>query len=141
MLRRSLTTLLLVMVLDASAADGLRAVDPWIPAAPPAARMLAGYMELVNDSEDAVEIVAARADGFGRAEIHRSVREGGMARMRKIDRLVIEPGETAMLERGGLHLMLMMPQRPHRPGDTVTIDLLDASGNVAVSVDAEVRRR
>ncbi len=141
MLRRSITTLLFLMVLDAFAGDGLRALDPWIPAAPPAAPMLAGYMTLVNDGSAPVSIASARAEGFGRVELHRSFHEDGMARMRRVDRLVIEPGEGVTLERGGLHLMLMQARTPLPPGRTVRIEFLDAHGEVLLEVEAEVIRR
>jgi copper(I)-binding protein len=137
----ALTTLLLSMVIDAAAADGLRAEDPWIPAAPPSARMMAGYMTIVNDGEAAVEIVDARAAGFGRVEIHRSYREDGMMRMRRIEVLDVPAGGSARLERGGLHIMLMAPERVPGEGETVTIDLLDVDGNVVLSAPAAVERR
>jgi len=141
MLRLALTTLLLSMVIDAAAADGLRADDPWIPAAPPTARMMAGYMTLVNDGAAAVEIVDARAAGFGRVEIHRSFREDGMMRMRRIDGLDVPPGGSVTLMRGGLHIMLMAPERVPAEGDTVNIELLDIDGNVVLSAEAAVERR
>jgi copper(I)-binding protein len=141
MLRTMLTSLLLMMVIDAAAADGLRADDPWIPAAPPAARMMAGYMSLVNSGETAVEIVDARAEGFGRVEIHRSYREDGMMRMRRVEVLEVPAGDSVALERGGLHIMLMAPERVPSEGETVTIDLLDAEGRVVLSAEAAVERR
>ncbi|MBY6203690.1 copper chaperone PCu(A)C [Halomonas denitrificans] len=141
MLRSSIATLLLLMVLDASAADGLRALDPWIPAAPPGAPMLAGYMTLLNDGDEAVRIASARAEGFRRVELHRSFHEDGMARMRRVDGLVIEPGEAITLERGGLHLMLMQPVRSPPPGHSVRIEFLDTRNRVVLEVDAEVIRR
>lgn len=140
-LRIMLTTLLLLMVLDASAEDGLRALDPWIPAAPPGAPMLAGYMTLLNDGDETIEIASARAEGFRRVELHRSFHDRGMARMRRVERLEIEPGEAVTLERGGLHLMLMQPRRPPAPGQTVRIEFLDRRNQVLLEVDAEVIRR
>ena len=139
--RFALTTLLMSMVIDAAAADGLRADDPWVPAAPPTARMMAGYMTLLNDGREDVEIVDARADGFGRVEIHRSYREDGMMRMRRIEALDVPAGGAVTLARGGLHIMLMAPERVPAEGETVTIELLDADGNVVLSADASVERR
>ncbi|NKI34624.1 copper chaperone PCu(A)C [Wenzhouxiangella sp. XN79A] len=129
------------MVIDAAAADGLRAEDPWIPAAPPTARMMAGYMAVVNDGDTAVEIVDARAAGFGRVEIHRSYREDGMMRMRRIEVLEVPAGGSVTLERGGLHIMLMAPEQVPAEGETVTIELLDAAGEVRLSAEAAVERR
>lgn len=141
MLRTVLTSLFLMMVIDAAAADGLRADDPWIPAAPPSARMMAGYMTVVNSGDAAIEIFDAQAEGFGRVEIHRSYREDGMMRMRKVDVLEVPAGESVALERGGLHIMLMAPERVPGAGETVAIDLLDADGRVVLSAEAAVERR
>ena len=135
------TILLLLMVLDASAEDGLRALDPWIPAAPPGAPMMAGYMTLLNEGNQSVEIASVRAEGFRRVELHRSFNERGMSRMRRVERLEIEPGEAVTLELGGLHLMLMQPRRPPPPGQTVRIEFLDRRNHVLLEVDAEVIRR
>lgn len=141
MLRLALTTLLLSMVIDAAAADGLRADDPWIPAAPPSARMMAGYMTLINEGDAPLAIVDARAAGFGRVEIHRSYREDGMMRMRRIEVLDVPAGGSVTLARGGLHIMLMAPERVPAEGDTVSIDLLDVDGKVVLSAEAAVERR
>lgn len=141
MLKTTLTALLMVMVLDASAEDRLRALDPWIPAAPPGAPMMAGYMTLLNDGDRPVEIASARAQGFRRVELHRSFNDRGVSRMRRVERLVIEPGEAVTLELGGLHLMLMQPQRMPPPGRTVNIEFLDRQRHVLLEVEAEVIRR
>lgn len=141
MLRTVLTSLLLSMVIDAAAADGLRADDPWIPAAPPAARMMAGYMTVINEGDTTVEIVDARAAGFGRVEIHRSYREDGMMRMRRVDVLEVPANGSVTLQRGGLHIMLMAPERVPSEGEAVTLELLDGEGEVVLSVDAAVERR
>ena len=50
-------------------------------------------------------LVAADSPEAGIIEIHRSSREGGIARMEKLDRLDIAKGDT-VFERGGLHLMV-----------------------------------
>ena len=125
-----------------SLAGDLNAIDPWIPEAPPSARMLAGYMELENDGAQPIRIVDARSEAlFGRVEIHRSETVDGMSRMRRIPALEIPPGERVILERGGLHLMLMQPKRVPSNGETVSIDLLNEAGEVVLTIEAAVRPR
>ena len=125
-----------------SLAADLKAVDPWIPEAPPNARMLAGYMQLKNTGDEDIRIVDARSDAlFGRVEIHRSETIDGMSRMRRIPVLEIPAGGEAILERGGLHLMLMRPERVPVSGETVTIELLNDADEVILTVEAEVRPR
>ncbi|MEM1081522.1 MAG: copper chaperone PCu(A)C, partial [Pseudomonadota bacterium] len=74
-------------------------------------------------------------------EIHQSETLEGVARMRKVDLLEIQPDQTVVLTRGGLHLMLMQPRiRPAR-GDRVAIELINDRGEVAIEFEAEVRPR
>lgn len=121
-------------------AEPVQVRNAWIPEAPPNARMLAGYLDLENAGSTPVVIVAARAEGFGRVEIHRTVTEDGVSRMRRQDRLVVDPGQTVTFEPGGLHLMFMHMDRRPRPGDRVEVELIDAEG-VSWTFSAEMRPR
>ena len=56
--------------------------------------------------------------------------------MRPLDTLVVPPGETVVLERGGKHLMLM---RPVDTPDAVTLSLYSGE-TLVVSVETPVRR-
>ena len=46
-----------------------------------------------------------------------------MARMRMIDELAIEPGQSQTFSAGGMHLMLMDPKANVVAGDTVVLVL------------------
>lgn len=107
---------------------GLTAEAAWVRTPPPGARMLAGYVELHNQGDQAVELVGAEADDFAMVEIHQSYREDGRMRMREVNPLVIEAGDTAVLAPGGLHLMLMRPTRQLVDGEQVDIRLINAQG-------------
>lgn len=85
---------------------------------------MAGYVELANHSGDPVRLVAASTDAFGHVMIHRTIIEDGQARMRhQDDGVQLVPGETVSFAPGGLHLMLMRPQKELNVGDQVTIVL------------------
>lgn len=130
----------LPIIVDANTGH-VRAVDAWIPAAPPGARMLAGYVELVNEGADPVTITSVRAAGFEIAEIHQSFNDNGLARMRRVEAIEIPAGESVELSQGGLHIMLMRPERVPEPGESVTIELLDGNDTTVVTFDADVRPR
>lgn len=106
----------------AQAADVLRAFNAWIPQAPPGATTMAGYLDLKNTGDEAISVVSAKSDRFGEVSLHRTVIEDGMARMRPLEDVVVEPGETFTFEPGGNHLMLMDPVSAVAPGDEITID-------------------
>ncbi len=139
---RTLIPLSLALLLIAPALaekDALRFTDAWTPEAPPG-RMMAGFMEIHNTGSEPVAIVDARADGFGHVELHNTTMEDGVMRMRRIDALTIEPGQTLMLEPGGLHVMLIEPQRSFRDGDQIALVLIDDDGR-EYSLSSEVRPR
>ena len=73
------------------------------------APMAAGYLEIGNRSGADIRITRVSSPEYGSVEIHETVVEDDIARMREIRVLEIEDGETVVFERGGKHLMLMSP--------------------------------
>jgi len=71
--------------------------------------MAAGYLELINQSGKDVRINRVSSPEYGSVEMHETVVEDGIARMREIPELEIADGDTVVFERGGKHLMLMQP--------------------------------
>lgn len=92
----------------ASACPGLKVGDGWIRLPETGATMTAGYATLTNASREPMTIQRASATGFLGAELHRSTLENGMHRM-SAGALELAPGQSAALEPGGWHLMLMRP--------------------------------
>jgi len=81
--------------------------------------MAAGYLDISNRSGADVRITRVSSPEYGSVEMHETVVEDGVARMRAIPVLEIADGETVAFERGGKHLMLMQPQGTPQ---TVTIN-------------------
>lgn len=115
--------------LPGSAALSLR--DGWIRAAPPDAPVRAGYGVIGNAGKSAVVIDAVRSEAFGAIEIHEMRDVEGVMRMRRVPRLVLEPGRELALEPGGLHLMLFRPAAPLAEDARVEIRFL--SGEIEVA--------
>ena len=103
----------------------------WARATPPGAPMGAVYLELVNGAARSVSITAVRTPAAAVAEVHESYIEDGMARMREVMPLVIEPGAQLSLAPGGLHIMLMKLNEPLKPGDSFPLVLVTADGEKA----------
>jgi hypothetical protein len=101
---------------------------PWVRAAPPGARMLAGYVVVRNPCAAPVVVSGVESKDFADAMIHRTVVEGGVSRMRAAGRLVVAPGAELRFEPGGLHLMLMRPLRELPEGARAGVRLLLADG-------------
>ncbi len=105
----------------------------------PGMPMAAGYLEISNRSGTAIRINRISSPEYGSVEMHETVVEDGIARMREIPELRIADGDTVVFERGGKHLMLMQPVGTP---ETVTLNfysdevlLLSVSTEFAASVD------
>ncbi len=121
--------LLLALLLPATAFADLEFSDAWIKNLPSPVPVRAGYMTIHNPQAQTASIVAVRSDAFASIEIHQTLMSEGMMRMEQIKILTIGPGETVQLAPGGLHLMMMQPAEPTRPGGVhrITIEFDDGS--------------
>lgn len=99
---------------------------------------MAGYVTLRNDGAREVRFAKLQSDAFGAIEIHEMRDSGGMMRMRPVPNLVVQPGDTARLQPGGLHLMLFRPTGALADGDKVVVNLLIEDG-APLSVEFELR--
>jgi len=81
--------------------------DVEITAPIPGNNMSAGYLALQNNSSAVVSISHVSSPDYGSVEIHESLIEDGVSRMRRVNELIIPPSTTVTLRRGGKHLMLM----------------------------------
>lgn len=119
--------LLTAMALPARACD-LKVDSAWIREAPSNATALAGYAVLRNAGSKPVSVMSAQSAAFARVELHESLTENGMAKMRAIDKLEIAPGEQVEFAPGGKHFMLINPKPGLRSGDAVAVKIKDANG-------------
>ncbi len=119
----------------------LRVTDAWIRAAPPGVGVLAGYMTMENSGAVDVKVTAAESPQFGMIELHRTVIEDDVARMRKQAYFLVPAGGKLMLAPNDRHLMLMMPNVPLQHGDDVTVVLtLDNGASLEISAPLRLIR-
>ncbi|ADV26817.1 protein of unknown function DUF461 [Pseudoxanthomonas suwonensis 11-1] len=112
----------------------------WIRLSPvPQPRMLAGFGRLANRCGQAVAVVGARSPVFGEVTVHETTQVDGVSRMREIAQLPLAARGEAVLQPGGLHLMLMQPAKPLAEGERVPLVLLLADGS-EVAVELTVQR-
>ncbi len=72
----------------------------------PGAATGAAYLTLENPGREALAITAVTSPQFDAVDLHESLLDDGVARMRKLPSLLIAGGATERLEPGGRHLML-----------------------------------
>jgi periplasmic copper chaperone A len=113
--------------------------DPYARAVPPGQPNSAVFMSLENRSDQDQALVAAESDVSEIVELHTHVEEGGMMRMRQIEKIDVPAGETVTLQPGGLHVMLIGLQQALEPGQTIDLNLVFEDGS-RIPVQATVRR-
>ena len=97
----------------------------------PGMQMSAGFLIITNNTDETTRITSVSSPQFEVVEIHETTITDGISRMRELDALVIPGRSSVVLERGGIHLMLM---RPRDLQDSVTLQFF--SGDLpALSVD------
>lgn len=111
----------------------------WVQEAPPSAEVLAGYMNLQNQSPQAQTLLGARSTDFKSVMLHQTVSKGGMAHMNHTPRIEIMAGSTLQLTPGGYHLMLMSPKKALRQGDQVEV-LLEFQGGLVLPVKFKISK-
>ncbi|HEY8552588.1 MAG TPA: copper chaperone PCu(A)C [Thermaerobacter sp.] len=101
----------------------------------PAGDTMAVYFTVANSGEVDDALVGLASDVAVLAMLHRTVMEDGTARMAMVDAIPVPAGGEAVLEPGGLHVMLAGLRREPREGETVLVTLtFQRAGTVTVEV-------
>ena len=130
----------LLLPLTATARDCAPQVkDGWIRLLPGGMPMQAGFGRIENRCAMPATLVSASSAAYASVELHESRVVDGVNRMRAVPELRIAPEGAAVLQPGGLHLMLMRPLRPLAEGDVARLRLVLADGR-RVFAEFPVRR-
>ena len=98
------------------------------------------YLTVTNDGPDAVTIRNIRSPQFDRIEIHETaIDDQGVSRMRQLQSVVVDPGETLQFAEGGKHLMMMGAQPDTRAGSPVTLEIEHSLGLLIVTATLQNR--
>ncbi|HTS54419.1 MAG TPA: copper chaperone PCu(A)C [Burkholderiales bacterium] len=114
-----------VIALTASAAraQGVVTVEnAWARATVPGQKVAGVYLDIRSDTPAA--LVGVRSPAAGASEIHSMSNEGGVMRMRRLDRLDLPGGQTVRLAPGGNHIMLLDIKGPLQAGARVPVVLI-----------------
>lgn len=123
----------------AGAADHVSVVDPYVRLAPPNSPATGAFMVIKNNGDKAVKVLKADNPASRVTELHTHLNDGGVMRMRPVSAIDIKPREEAVLQPGGLHVMLIDLKAPMKEGDIVPITLSFDDGS-SKQVDAKVLR-
>jgi len=137
------STLAAFMALPALAAD-IMIEDPYARASSPTAKSGAAFMVMKNMSDTDDRLVAATSEASERVELHTHLEDAnGVMRMIEVeDGIAVPAGGTAMLMRGGDHVMFMGLTGPFVDGETVEVTLtFEQAGDITVDIPVDLNRR
>jgi len=120
--------LVLFSLNHASAGENITVQNAWLRETPPTIKIMAGYLQIENSSDETLTLVSAESTDFERIEFHLSQTKDGIARMKQQERIMIAPKSTFSFEPGGYHLMLFNNVVPMREGKKATISLTFENG-------------
>jgi copper(I)-binding protein len=127
-----------VAAAETYSAGGLQIGDPWARATPKGATVGGGYLTITNKGAEVDRLIGGSLAPASRFEVHTTVTENGVARMRQVTSLEIKPGETVELAPGGMHVMFMGLKQPLQQGQTVKGTLVfEKAGTVAIEFSVQ----
>lgn len=86
-------------------AAGIEIDQPWLRASLGSVPTSAAYMTIRSDRPD--RLLGASTPLAQRVELHNQMEHAGVAQMRPVETLAIDPRSPVVLQPGGLHLMLI----------------------------------
>lgn len=123
----------------AAAADQISVQEPYVRLAPPNAPATGAFMVIKNNGDKDVKVLKADNPASKVTELHTHLNEGGVMKMRPVAAIDVKAKGEAVLQPGGLHVMLIDLKAPMKEGDIVPITLTFDDGS-SKKVDAKVVR-
>ncbi|EKE17058.1 MAG: hypothetical protein ACD_10C00643G0004 [uncultured bacterium] len=123
----------------AAAADQVSVENPYVRLAPPNAPATGAFMVIKNNGDKAIKILKADNPVSRVTELHTHLNDGGVMKMRPVPGIDIKAKGQAILQPGGLHVMMIDLKAPMKEGDVVPITLSFDDGS-SKQVDAKVVR-
>ena len=113
-------------------ADQLYADNPHVRAVAPGQDRTAGFLTLINPTDNACKLISATADIADRVEFHSHQHIDNMVMMRPVDSIHVPATSDVALQPGGLHLMLFGVQPSAAKNTQINIET-DQCGTLSFS--------
>lgn len=110
----------IAVVLPAFAAD-VTVTGAWVRGTLTGQTTTGAFMQLASSVDTALVAVASPAAKI--VEVHEMKMDGGMMKMRAVDKIAIPAGKPVDLNPGGYHVMLVGLVAPLKDGDSVPLRL------------------
>jgi len=127
-LRVVLLFMLFIPVLNAE--QDIWVENAWIRDTPPTIRIHAGYLTIVNNKSEDIQLINITSEYFERIEIHHSRIEDGIAKMIELETIKIPAQSKFVFSPGNYHLMLFNKNITLKQGDKIPLQLIFADGTI-----------
>jgi periplasmic copper chaperone A len=125
-----------ILAVGAAVAGGIEIEEPWARASLGRTPNSAAYMVIRSGTPD--RLIGAASPIAERVEVHNTTEHAGVSQMRPVEALEVGPDRPAVLQPGGLHLMLMGLTERLVEGRSVPLQLsFEEAGTI--EIEAEVR--
>ena len=122
-----------------SYASNISVMHPHVRAVPEGQPNSAAFMVLKNNTNQDRSLINARSNISKVVELHTHKKEGGMMRMRRVDKIDIKANSKTVLKPGGLHIMFIGLKHQLEEGSKVDLELIfDNEDTVKLSVPVKV---
>jgi periplasmic copper chaperone A len=114
---------MLSSVVLAQTTDEVNIDGAYVRAVPPGQPNSAAFMKVINNSATDHAMVGGASPVAEAVELHTHIAEGGMMRMRQVEKIDLPAGETVSLQPGGLHVMLIGLKQKLAPDEEISLTL------------------
>ncbi len=119
-------------------AGGITVAHPWARATPEGATIGAAFVEIKAKDGAADALISASSPAAGRVEIHTHTMDGGVMKMRQVEKIAIPAGGSALMKPAGDHIMLFGLKAPLKEGDRLPLTLVfEKAGEVKIEATVE----
>jgi copper(I)-binding protein len=133
----AVTVLILATGCTRSTSAPITVRDAWARASPGMSETGGVFMTIENQTTTADALVGATTTVCTEVELHESVLEGDVMKMRPVEggRIELPAGQVVELKPGGLHIMLIGLQQKLAPGEAFVLTLeFEQAGQIDIEV-------
>ncbi len=131
----SVFCLALIGAAQAQSAADIAISHAWARATPSSAHNGAVYLEIVNHGKDDDRLTGASTPAAAKAELHTTLNDNGVMKMRPLDSVPVKAGGSAAFKPGGMHIMLVGLAHPLTAGESFPLTLtFQKAGAMTVTV-------
>ena len=119
----AVVTLLALGAVAQAQAPSVEVSQAWARATTSTAKV-GGVFLTLKAAGTADRVVSASSPVAEKIELHETINDAGVMKMREVPQLVLAPGQATVLKPGGTHIMLIGLKRPLNRGESFPVTIV-----------------